>query len=98
MTFPICLEPCGGRCTFGVVTVFEYRLHQIISMLSGGRAAHAFDANRAGSRCFCDSTQSLPDEHTIFGGLIHAPVGSGTNGAVMVTRHCGPAADGEPAM
>ena len=42
------------------------------------------------------TTPDLPDEHMIFGGLIHAPDGL-TKLAAMVTCHCGSPADGEMA-
>jgi FAD/FMN-containing dehydrogenase len=67
-------------------------------MVTGGLIAHPFDHARDLLRFFRDSTQSLPDEHTIAGGLIHAPDGSGTKLAVMVTCHCGSSAAGEKAM
>jgi FAD/FMN-containing dehydrogenase len=49
-------------------------------------------------RFFRDRTASLPDEQTLFAGLIHAPDGSGTKLAAMVTCHCGPLEEGEVAM
>jgi hypothetical protein len=49
-------------------------------------------------RYYRDFTESLPDELTVFGGLIHAPDGSGAKLAAMVTGHCGPLAAGEAAV
>jgi FAD/FMN-containing dehydrogenase len=88
----------GGGGNFGVATTFEYQLHPVGPVITGGLIAHPFD--RAGDllRFFRDCTALLPDEHMIFGGLIHAPDGSGTKLAVMVTCHCGPPAAGEEAM
>jgi FAD/FMN-containing dehydrogenase len=88
----------GGGGNFGVVTSFEYQLHPVGPMVTGGLVAHPFDRARDLLRFFRDSTASLPDEHTIFGGLIHAPDGSGTKLAAMVTCHCGSLAAGEKAM
>ncbi len=88
----------GGGGNFGVATSFEFRLHAIGPMVTGGIAAHPFDRASETLRFFRDSTRSLPDEHMIFGGLIHAPDGSGTKLAAMVTSHCGSLADGEMAM
>jgi FAD/FMN-containing dehydrogenase len=48
-------------------------------------------------RFFRDFTASLPDEMTVFGGLLHAPDGSGTKLAAMVVCHCGTVAAGEAA-
>src|SRR5262249_41120117 len=45
-----------------------------------------------------DKTRSLPDEHTLFATLTHAPDGSGTDVAALVTCHCGPPADAEKAV
>ena len=88
----------GGGGNFGVVTSFEFRLHAVGPMVTGGIAAHPFERAHETLRFFRDSTKSLPDEHMIFGGLIHAPDGSGTKLAALVTCHCGPPADGDKAM
>src|SRR5262249_10731720 len=88
----------GGGGHFGVATSFEFQLHAVGPMVTGGLIAHPFDHARDLLRFFRDSTQSLPDEHTIFGGLVHAPDGSGTKLAVLVTCHCGSPAAGEKAM
>lgn len=88
----------GGGGNFGVATSFEYQLHPVGPMVTGGLIAHPFDRARDLLRYFRDSTASLPDEHTVAGGLIHAPDGSGTKLAAMVTCHCGPLPAGEKAM
>src|SRR6266581_4997115 len=88
----------GGGGNFGVATSFEYQLHPVGPMVTGGVIAHPFDRARDLLKFFRDSTASLPDEHMIFGGLIHAPDRSGTKLAAMVTCHCGSLADGEKAM
>lgn len=88
----------GGGGNFGVATSFEFRLHSVGPTVTGGIVAHSFDRARGTLQFFRDSTSSLPDEHMIVGGLIHAPDGSGTKLAAMVTCHCGPLADGERAM
>lgn len=88
----------GGGGNFGVATSFEFRLHPVGPMVTGGIVAHPFDRARDTLRFFRECTRSLPDEHMIFGGLIHAPDGSGTKLAAMVTCHCGPLAEGEEAM
>src|SRR5438876_1268398 len=77
----------GGGGNFGVVTSFEFQLHPVGPTVTGGLIAHPFDRARDLLRFFRDSTASLPDEHMIFGGLIHAPDGSGTKLAAMVTCH-----------
>jgi FAD/FMN-containing dehydrogenase len=88
----------GGGGNFGVATSFEYQLHPVGPTITGGLIAHPFEHARDLLRFFRDCTASLPDEHVIFGGLIHAPDGSGTKLAVIVTCHCGSLTVGEKAM
>lgn len=88
----------GGGGNFGVATSFEYQLHPVGPTVTGGVIAHGFDRARDLLRFFRERTASLPDEHAIFGGLIHAPDRSGSKLAALVTCHCGPLAAGEKAM
>jgi FAD/FMN-containing dehydrogenase len=88
----------GGGGNFGVVTSFEYRLYPVGPTITGGLIAYSFDHARDVLRFFRDKTAALPDEQTLFAGLTHAPDGSGTKLAAMVTCHCGPPSDGEEAM
>jgi len=88
----------GGGGNFGVATSFEYQLHPVGPTITGGLIAFPFDRARDVLRFFRDRTASLPDEHTLFAGLIHAPDGSGTKLAVLVTCHCSPLDAGEKAV
>jgi FAD/FMN-containing dehydrogenase len=88
----------GGGGNFGVATSFEYQLHPVGPMVTGGLIAYPIDNARDVLKFFRDRTASLPDEHTLFGGLIHAPDGSGAKLAGMVTCHCGSPGEGEQAM
>jgi FAD/FMN-containing dehydrogenase len=88
----------GGGGNFGVATSFEYRLYPVGPTLIGGLVAHPFERAREMLQFYRDVTVSLPDDHTVFAGLIHAPDGSGTKLAAMVTCHSGPLADAEVAM
>ncbi len=88
----------GGGGNFGAVASFEYRLHPVGPLVTGGLIAYPFSAAWDVLRQFRDITASLPDEFTIFGGLVHAPDGSGEKLAVMVMCHCGTAAAGEEAV
>jgi FAD/FMN-containing dehydrogenase len=88
----------GGGGNFGVATSFEYQLHPVGPTVTGGVIAHPVERARDVLKFFRDRTASLPDEHTLFGGLIHAPDGSGTKLAGMVTCHCGSLTEGEQAM
>ena len=88
----------GGGGNFGVATSFEYQLHPVGPTITGGMVAHPFDRARDVLRFFRDFTASLPDEFMVVAGLIHAPDGSGTKLAAMVTCHCGSLAAGETAV
>jgi FAD/FMN-containing dehydrogenase len=88
----------GGGGNFGVATSFEFKLHPVGPMITGGLVAHPFERARDVLRYFRDFTKSLPDDFTVFGGLIHAPDGSGAKLAAMVAAHCGPIAAGEAAV
>jgi FAD/FMN-containing dehydrogenase len=88
----------GGGGNFGVATSFEYRLHPVGPMVTGGLIAYPFSQAWEVLRHFRDVTASLPDEFTVFGGLVHAPDGSGEKLAALVLCHCGTLAAGEDAV
>jgi FAD/FMN-containing dehydrogenase len=88
----------GGGGNFGVAASFEYGLHPIGPVVTGGLVAHPFSAAWDVLRFVRDATASLPDEFMVFAGLIHAPDGSGTKLAAMVVCHCGPLGAGESAV
>ncbi len=84
----------GAGANFGVVTSFEYRLHPVAEV-TGGLAAHPFDAARDVLGFFREFTADLPDELTAACGLIHAPDGSGTPLIAIIVCHCGEASRAE---
>ena len=88
----------GGGGNFGVVTSFEFQLHPVGPVITGGLVAHPFDRAKDMLRFFRDQTASLPDEVMAFAGLVHAPDGSGAKLAAMLVSHCGDAASGERAL
>jgi FAD/FMN-containing dehydrogenase len=88
----------GGGGNFGVVTSFEYQLHPVGPTVTAGLIVHAIDRARDLLEFYRDKTRSLPDEHAMFASLAHAPDGSGTEVAALVTCHCGPPADAEKAV
>jgi FAD/FMN-containing dehydrogenase len=88
----------GGGGNFGVVTSFEYRLHPVGPVVTGGIIGYPFEAAFDVLRHFRDATASLPDEFTVFAGLVHAADGSGEKLAVLVMCHCGTLAAGEAAV
>jgi FAD/FMN-containing dehydrogenase len=88
----------GGGGNFGIATSLEYDLHTVGPIITGGPIIHPIERSREVLEFFRTSTQSLVDEHTLFASLTHAPDGSGADVAALVTCHCGPVADAEPAM
>ena len=85
----------GGGGNFGAVSWLEYRLHPVGTVTSG-LIAHPFDRARDVLKFFREITSGLPDDLTIFGGLLHAP--DGAQIAVMIVCHCGPLAEAETAL
>ena len=85
----------GGGGNFGAVSWLEYRLHPVGTVTSG-LIAHPFDRARDVLKFFREITSGLPDDLTIFGGLLHAP--DGAQIAVMIVCHCGPLAEAEAAL
>jgi FAD/FMN-containing dehydrogenase len=66
--------------------------------VTGGLIAYPLERASDMLRFFRDRTAELSDEQVLFAGLVHAPDGSGTKLAAMVTGHFGPAADAEASM
>jgi len=91
----------GGGGAFGVVTAFEYRVHPVAEV-TGGLVAHPFSDAAATMRFWREYATNAPDEVGLFGGLVHAPDGSGVPLAAIVFCHCGTpeqaAADLEPLL
>jgi FAD/FMN-containing dehydrogenase len=85
----------GGGGNFGAVSWLEYRLHPLGTVTSG-LIAHPFDRARDVLKFFREITSGLPDDLTIFGGLLHAP--DGAQIAVIILCHCGPLAEAEAAL
>ena len=79
----------GGGGNFGVVTSFEYRLHPVGPIITGGLVIHPFDAAGELLRFYRDFTADAPDELTVFAGLVHAPDGSGLKVCGFVLCHVG---------
>ena len=78
----------GGGGNFGVVTTFTYRVHPL-GNVTGGLIAHPFEAAPEVLRFYRDAAADLPDDLTVFGGLVHAPDGSGHKLCAMVVCHTG---------
>jgi FAD/FMN-containing dehydrogenase len=79
----------GGGGNFGVVTSFQYRLHPVGPIVTGGLVAHPFEAAADVLRFYREFTAEAPDELTLLGGLVHAPDGSGRKLAAVALCHIG---------
>jgi len=72
-----------------VVTSFEFRLHLVGPIVTGGIAIHPFQDAVNVLRFFREQAITAPDELTTFGALLHAPDGSGGKLAAIVVCHIG---------
>ncbi len=79
----------GGGGNFGVASSFEFRLHPLRQVV-GGLVAHPFPAAKEALRFYREFTSGgIPDDLTVFSGLVHAPDGSGVPLAAIAICHCG---------
>ena len=88
----------GGGGNFGIAASFEYRLHPVGPMITGGLVCHKFEAARDVLRFFREVAASAPDQMMLVAALLGAPDGSGAKLAAIAAGHCGPLRDGEAAM
>ena len=86
----------GGGGNFGVATSFEYQLYPVGPMITGGMVLHPFERAREVLKFFRETTASLPDELSVFGGLIHSPDGAKLAG--IIACHIGPLEEAENAL
>ena len=83
----------GGGGNFGVVTSFEYRLHQVGPMIVGGLVIHPFSAATDLLRFYRDLLRDAPDELTPAAVLLTLP--DGNKGCAIAVAYSGAVADGE---
>jgi FAD/FMN-containing dehydrogenase len=88
----------GAGANFGVAVSIEYGLHPVGPIVTGGLVAWPFAQAREVLRFYRGLTSALPDEMTAFGGLVHAPDGSGAKLAAILVCHGGPQERGEAAV
>jgi FAD/FMN-containing dehydrogenase len=79
----------GGGGNFGIAASFTYRLRPQ-AMVVGGLIAHPIEKGAEMLSFYRDAAAACPDELTVFGGLVHAPDGSGMKLAAMVVCHTDP--------
>src|SRR2546428_4726276 len=65
----------GGGGNFGVVTEFEFQLHEVGPTLLAGRLAHPLSKARDALRFYRDFCASAPDELIVYAGLSTGPDG-----------------------
>ena len=78
----------GGGGNFGVAASIEFETHPLDIVL-GGLLAHPLAAAGEVIDMFRQFTKDLPDEVTVFCGLVHAPDGSGMKLCALPMCHCG---------
>ena len=83
----------GGGGNFGVVTSFEYRLHEIGPMIVGGLVVHPFSAAIELLRFYRDVLRDAPDELVAAAVLLTGP--DGHKGCAIAVAYSGAVADGE---
>ena len=88
----------GGGGNFGVVTSFEFKLHPIGPMITGGLVVHPFAKAREVLHFYRDTTRNLSDDMGVFGVLTHAPDGSGMKIAALAAAHLGSVEAGATAV
>ncbi len=88
----------GGSGNFGVVTSFEFQLHPVGPVVTGGMAAWPME-NRAEVLDFYKGfTDAAPDEMTCFLVFTGAPEGNGDLMCALLAMHAGSLEEGETAM
>jgi FAD/FMN-containing dehydrogenase len=85
----------GGGGNFGVAAEFEFELHEVGPMVTGGLVAHAGARAKEVLRFFRDQTDEAPDEVFLVAALAVAPEGSGAKIAAVAAQHSGSLPDGE---
>ena len=87
----------GGGGNFGVVTSFEYQLHDLEPIV-GGMALYPESMLKDLFHFFRDYTSKAPDSVTAMAGVLIGPPGTpveGQNAGVIAVCHSGPASAGE---
>ena len=83
----------GGGGNFGVVTSFEYRLHEVGPMIIGGLVMHPFPRATEALRFFAEFMRTAPDELVAAAVLLTGPDGNKACG--IAAAYPGDLAQGE---
>jgi FAD/FMN-containing dehydrogenase len=84
----------GGSGNFGVVTSFEFQVHAVGPMITGGIAAWPLAMGRDVAAFYHRLTEAAPEDLTTFLAFGGAPDGSGNLLAIMIPVHTGSLEDG----
>lgn len=95
----------GGGGNFGVVTSFQFRLHELGPQVLAGFLVHPFEAAAAALRFYREFMARAPDEVTcypLFGNIPSEPpfpeAHQGRTGLYFAVCHAGSVADGEETL
>jgi hypothetical protein len=83
----------GGGGNFGVVTSFEYQLHNVGPTIIGGMVAYPLGEARNVLRFYRDFCKAAPDELTTYVGFLNPP--GGDTVVALFCCYCGPLDKGE---
>lgn len=83
----------GGGGNFGIVTSFEYRLHEVGPVIVGGLVVHPFPRAKEALRFFAGFMRTAPDELVAAAVLMTAPDGQKACG--IAVAYPGELAEGE---
>jgi FAD/FMN-containing dehydrogenase len=86
----------GGGGNFGIVTSFEYQLHEMSATVLGGPIMYPFESAREVLTFFADFAQRMPDELSATAALVAPPGGKPM--MIVETCYAGRIEDGERAV
>ena len=85
----------GAGANLGIVTSFEYQLHQVSSVL-GGMVVYPLNVGRQALRLLDELSSNCPDELSLSGLLLTTP--SGDPAVAIAVCYCGPLSSGEKVL
>lgn len=83
----------GGGGNFGIVTSFEYNLHDVGPMVLGGMVIHPIDKAKEVLQFYREYSSSIPDEAEAFAALMTSPDGDPV--FAILLGYNGPIEEGE---
>src|SRR5690606_15461342 len=83
----------GGGGNFGVVTSFEYQLHEVGPIILGGMVLHPLDQARSVLTFYREFSSNLPDEAEAYAALLTTP--DGIPVVALLLGYNGPIDEGE---